>query len=319
MFIKITTVLSILTISCGQSSELQQTSKQAISTQSFVRQDVPLSYKYSAIHTYTTKKPEQIQETGQYHSGINYQGIQYAPLSHAKPKGQVQKLYTKVTEPFSQYTVNNEYTSETTIKKDHLEPKPVVKNLAVQLPFHFPYIPGHNIEVLQSINRSPGHNAVYRSYPEDITTKDENTKINYERAFTLYKKPENQLQISSENSNGLDKTRIVVPEQNHKQYSNIYKIGHIPSRDKLTNENRYVEHLQFPKMHKFILNVGRAYNIARHNFKAPVKNEVYSKTPTHTQAIIRKDSSLLEAPSNKITYLFPLSQNKKSFSTHLSP
>ncbi|XP_059052458.1 uncharacterized protein LOC131847034 [Achroia grisella] len=315
MFIKIGTVLSLLTISCGQPVEPNLNSKQAISSQSFVRQDVPLSYQYSAIHTYTTPEPRQTQTNGQYYQtgvNLNHQGIQYAPLS--KPGERVQKLYTKVAEPIRQYKSRNEYTSEAVIKKDHLEPKPVVNNLENRVPFHLSYVPGQNTEVMQ-FSRNPGHNAVYRSYPEN-TGIEKNTKINYQREFTSYKKPENQLQIASENSSSNEKPYIVVPEQTHELYTNKYKVGYIPSLDKLTNENRQTESLQHPKMHRLILNLARAYNIAHSSLKAPMKIGVNLKSPAHTQAFIKKDSSLVEAPSNKITYLFAVPENMKHFPTH---
>lgn len=98
----------------------QQSGKQAISSQMFHRDDVPLSYKYTSVHDYTTATPET--NLNAYHhihqSPINsrnqghvshsqpiHNQLQYAPIQlHANNiKGELSKeepnqpLYTKIS------------------------------------------------------------------------------------------------------------------------------------------------------------------------------------------------------------------------------
>lgn len=55
-----------------QNPHSEKSSKHAISSQAFHRDDVPLSYKYSSVHIYTTAKPQlQTKEHSHSHSGYN--------------------------------------------------------------------------------------------------------------------------------------------------------------------------------------------------------------------------------------------------------
>ncbi|CAG9784955.1 unnamed protein product [Diatraea saccharalis] len=153
MLIKIFAVATLTAICTGDvminNHEPHSSLKHAVSSQSYIRHDVPLSYKHSAVHIYSTEKPHNILQDpvtpGYQLSRVNYQPqvIQYAPVIREESKEQT----TKVEE------------NTTPAQKSNLEPKPQSK------PDQLQFVPGYNIEIMQSVNRYPGHNAVYRSYP----------------------------------------------------------------------------------------------------------------------------------------------------------
>lgn len=173
--------MSFISICIGE-----QAVKHAISSQSYHRGDVPLSYKYSAVHVYTTVKP--VGKSGNAPYPVNYykppvdpmhfRSMQYAPL--ISPEEQRQSgLYTKISIPKENEFYQQISEATTAPKKDYLEPKlQATKNTEIypHLLSHVQYIPGHNIEVLQ--NRNPGHNAVYRSYPGSGSL-DKYNKVTY--------------------------------------------------------------------------------------------------------------------------------------------
>lgn len=138
----------------------QPQSNHATSSQSFVRHDVPLSYKYTAVHIYSTPKPDQYnRHISQYHPQPP-KVIQYAPI-----QGQNQisgnSVYGKSTnENHGEENVSEKYDVIST----HLEPKQNSLHLE-QHPNRLSYVPGYNIELLKAVNRHPGNNPVYRSYP----------------------------------------------------------------------------------------------------------------------------------------------------------
>lgn len=148
----------------------------------FQRDDTPLSAQYNTVHLQSSPSPDHDTLDHQpHHYNLNptsFINIQYAPL--VKPSS---RLYTKVHSPHdvsmrnienieaalnspSRITVSP--TMPTTVKTNHLEPKIVATrapDLQPQPLPHLDYIPGHNIEVLRSVNRIPGTNSVFKNRP----------------------------------------------------------------------------------------------------------------------------------------------------------
>lgn len=154
--LQVITVISLINVGAGDvPSNPQPQSNQAISSQSFVRHDVPLSYKYSWVHVYTTPRTDQTEHKPivplQHLVAQQPPQIQYAPIHSEQPSQNVPAINTELE------NTNIEPKPENT----HLEHMPH-KEIP---PEHLSYVPGYNIEVLQTVNRYPGHNAVYRSYP----------------------------------------------------------------------------------------------------------------------------------------------------------
>lgn len=161
-----------------------------LSSPRFQRDDTPLSFKYNTVRLHSSPCPDHDTLDHQpHHYNSNPTGfinIQYAPL--VKP---LNRLYTKVHSPHDVSIGNygkieaalkspsrlSAPSTTTTVKTDHLEPRFVAtREPDMQQPqpvLHLDYIPGHNIEVLRSVNRSPGTNSVFKNYqpsasPESI-------------------------------------------------------------------------------------------------------------------------------------------------------
>lgn len=133
---------SLLIVFC-----LGDSSKPAVSSISVHRDDVPLSYKYSAIHIYSTEKSRRDNNLNQHQQRyINpevYKSIQYAPLPfNAKEKN---NLYTQAIVPN-----RNEIYSTTNKQniREHLEPRQLDSNKASSnaRPTTLQLIGGYNIE-----------------------------------------------------------------------------------------------------------------------------------------------------------------------------
>ncbi|CAH0728862.1 unnamed protein product, partial [Brenthis ino] len=131
---------SLLIVLC-----LGDSSKQAVSSISVHRDDVPLSYKYSAIHIYSTEKSRDNnlnQHQQRYINPEAYKSIQYAPLTFsAKEKN---NLYTQAIVP------NRNEAYLTTNKqniREHLEPRQRDTNKTSNTrPTTLQLIGGYNIE-----------------------------------------------------------------------------------------------------------------------------------------------------------------------------
>lgn len=156
-----------------------------LSSPGFQRDDTPLSFQYNTVHLYSSPSPDHDTLDHQpYHYNFNpanYINIQYAPLVKSSSR-----LYNKVHSPHDVSIRNFDEIKEvlkspnrltappTTVKTDHLEPRfvatgaPVTnktkaKDLQQQPLPHLDYVPGHNVEVLRSVNRSPGTNVVFKN------------------------------------------------------------------------------------------------------------------------------------------------------------
>lgn len=150
--------------------------------QSFVREDVPLSYRYSAVHVYSPQQnlpKKNSQLNGVSLSSVNKPAlnpisypVQYAPIPYKRedPKQQNQVgLYTQVTSP--KYDENNEVLKPTIepAKKPQLQPELELSNPTRRPPppaFN-QFFPGHNIEVKPTLNHSPVSNH-YKINPQSL-------------------------------------------------------------------------------------------------------------------------------------------------------
>ncbi|KAL0840222.1 hypothetical protein ABMA28_015511 [Loxostege sticticalis] len=285
MLYKIITLISLLKVCTGNIPSHPEQSNHATSSQSFVRHDVPLSYNYTWVHIYTSPKPEEYGH--QPHLQVSRQRlsqIQYAPI-HSEP--------------------SNKYQINTIQEKTNLEPKvspqvPVIKNH----PEHFSYVPGYNIELLQAVNRYPGHNAVYRSYPH-MPPSEKLHKINYLNQYVLYQNKKQEVLTTTLAPKQYDTTvfttqapvrpknaiTTIVPKfysgQQPKPFQSIPSTAYQPSVKMLPMAypvTKLAENIPHPKAHRMLLNIARTYNIAQ----APMKAQhMFKHIPSHTQAIIQ--------------------------------
>jgi hypothetical protein len=177
---QIIAVVSVLKLcACHEGAQPEHQPKHAVSSQSFVRHDVPMSYKFSSVHLYSSVKPEPYHNhqpvTPSHHlskTNLLHKEIQYAPIIRDKDL-----QHTLHGAPVQETTQDKE--DIVTIEKNNLEPK--LSNHQEQLA----YVPGYNIEILQSVNRYPGHNAVYRSYPHSADSEKLH-KVNILYPFFLF-------------------------------------------------------------------------------------------------------------------------------------
>lgn len=177
------TIISIVSVGAGEfASNVQQYSpNHGIPSNRFHKED-QLLFNYGENHVYTTSKSMQFEHktlNNKYHQPereIHFRSIQYAPLVNPEDLKMENAIPTKVTLHSPHNIIMSEYSSELP-RRDHLEPRLGATEKSSPRPFtHLNFIPGHNIEVLQTVNRSPGHNAVYRSYPGS-NSNDINKKV----------------------------------------------------------------------------------------------------------------------------------------------
>lgn len=155
---------------CGTAPDHEPT--HAVSRQSFHRDDVPLSYTYTSVHIYTTPQPQQRQynqQNNHYQGSSKYKPIQYAPLDQNSYQSDKQK-YEHVPEQSDEY--NNEQVTEPLLQhslddEKNLEPRILAENLDAHNQNYRSYVPGHNIEVLQS-KHVLGNNGLYRAYHNNL-------------------------------------------------------------------------------------------------------------------------------------------------------
>lgn len=162
------------------------TGNKAQASPRFHRNNVPVLLQHKTAHKHSSPSPHHDTLDHQpHHYNFNpttFINIQYAPL--VKPSS---RLFNKVHVPHDKNVRNLEnieaalkssstFTSPTTttIKTDHLEPRIVATrapDLQPHLLTHLDYIPGHNIEVLRSVNRSPGTNSVFKNRPPSASPR----------------------------------------------------------------------------------------------------------------------------------------------------
>lgn len=115
------------------------------------------SHKLSPLHNHPFYSANLIPEADQQNNKRKkYQAIQYAPLP--LPLLEQSAAVNNVPQRHSNFDLHKS-------KVKHLEPRQLPRN-NLDGPIYTPFILGHNIELLQSVSRSPGLNPAYRSYPE---------------------------------------------------------------------------------------------------------------------------------------------------------
>ncbi|RVE52436.1 hypothetical protein evm_002830 [Chilo suppressalis] len=302
MISKILAVITLAAACTGDAAinhhEPHSSVKHAVSSQSFVRHDVPLSYKHTAVHIYSTEKPSNYVHkpgTPAYQmSRPNYQPqeIQYAPV---------------LREQKTQYPSNAHIIQDNTTppaEKSNLEPKP---HSHPELTF----VPGYNIEILQTVNKYPGHNAVYRSYP-NMKPHEKLNKQHHLKQFVLYdRKPEHLLPELVETTQPAP-TFDFVPKQYKTDTSNLYNtVPIITDLNSLVTPQLAALNIQLqgypphPKDHKLHLNVARAYNIAKLPAKAP-NDMARLKKNTHGKAQALYQIANAKLNNEQKTRLFPV-------------
>ncbi|KOB71763.1 Cuticular protein RR-2 motif 98, partial [Operophtera brumata] len=166
MLLKIITILSTISISVDCILP-EHEPKHAVSSQSYHRDDVPLSYKFSSVHVYTTPQPEQRPSSHQQNN-LQYNKIQFAPLG--QNSSQYEKLIAEQEDLHEREKTERQrqYLSELNAKH-HLEPRLQVAadNLDVHAHNYRSHTPGHNVQVLQS-NRAHDHNDLYHAHPQRL-------------------------------------------------------------------------------------------------------------------------------------------------------
>ncbi|KAI5645281.1 hypothetical protein NE865_02829 [Phthorimaea operculella] len=147
--------------------------------------DLPISYQYNAYHLAPSYRKDEKDLSYGYSESYTpvppkVQSMQYAPLLKS---GWIQLHNAKP----NKVLYNDDKAFEV---KKHLEPR--LEELPTAVPTtnslqqktypltHFDYIPGKNVQVLRSINRISGHNAVYRTFAdEEMAQAERIKKINY--------------------------------------------------------------------------------------------------------------------------------------------
>ncbi|XP_060801087.1 uncharacterized protein LOC106131912 [Amyelois transitella] len=197
-------------------------------------------------------------------------------------------------------------TENVEVKKTHLEPK-ILESSDIKLissqQNSYPYIPGHNIEIYPYVNRGLGLYDDYNSKPETTSeaTTNASNKANYRRAFSVFKKPENELNIA----NLQEALDVSIPSTNDPvvQFANLLEKTHVdyngksvnPSLDQqfLTNHEtlqdiheltKQIESQRivgYPKMNTLLLNLARVYSAgspsSNHvNYLEMTKNNIIS-------------------------------------------
>ncbi|XP_053602712.1 uncharacterized protein LOC128670763 [Plodia interpunctella] len=234
-------------------------------TQSFSRQDIPF-FKYTTQHDLTESRLQK------KNSDL---AVQYAPLY--SPEIHIRNEMDILPKMSSNENFE--------VKRKFLEP-----NLASYSRNALPYVPGHNIEILQSVNRSPGLPVEYRSIQETteapIHENESEKKVNYHRAFSVFKKPENILNLANHvqasNENSVPPTSVPLDE-----YTRIFKLitnqdredkynpeplknmldqqllrNHQTMQDihELTKQIESQRVVGYPKMNTMLLNLARVYS-----------------------------------------------------------
>ncbi|XP_026739699.1 uncharacterized protein LOC113502354 isoform X2 [Trichoplusia ni] len=312
----------------------KRAASQGLSPKRFYRQDMAVPFKYGHVHHYSTANP--LIRMGQHLPSL-YQGIQYAPLQGrlgTKNKNTAAE-YTKVTPTISSTSLPQssqieqsgqfgqvEQSGQTVQSRQvgqsaqngpneqserngyakYLEPRVATE---ARDPSYKCYNPGHNVEVLSSVSRSPGHNAVYRNFPE-VVQRDKPFKINYMRPYGVY------------NLDTLTTTMspFELPHQNPPPFTftnqhyviNPNLVGHEgPAGEKIKRQ-----YSPYAKFHRLHLNIARVYSPGQVPQKPPVFTDTYSVNvpgvPVHPQAYL---PPIFQALTDHKTLLYPKDNQRK--------
>ncbi|KAL4710554.1 hypothetical protein ACJJTC_008956 [Scirpophaga incertulas] len=269
----------------------EQPKKHARSSQSFIRHDVPLSYQYSAVHDYTTMKSlDNEPATPLTHEGVSYnhepKTIQYAPVVRDEEVQNVLRLAAL------HGTIQNEPITAP-INTKNIEPK--IKTNQGYLSRN----PGYEREIFQGVKKYPGHNAIYRQYPNTPSTNNVNT--NYLNEEDVHNK-EQVLQPKYQYIRSTQPPTLNIYDFVPKQYitptTESYNTEQLKNYGVIATPQHMAQAIKLqpqiytfhPKTHRILLNLARAYNIAHLPYKFNNKtNKSYLKeTPIHTQVIIAR-------------------------------
>ncbi|CAD0197082.1 unnamed protein product [Chrysodeixis includens] len=251
-----------------------------LSPKRYYRQDA-IPFKYGHVHHYSTSNP--IIRMGQHLPNL-YQGIQYAPLQGrlgTKNKNTAAE-YTKVTPTISSTALpqgghvehrgqmgqgGHNVQGDRNGYAKYLEPRDATE---ARDPNYKCYNPGHKVEVLPSVSRSPGHNAVYRSFPDNIQ-RDKPIKINYNmKSYGLY-----NLDMLSTTMSPFD-----LSHQNPPPFT-FTNQHYVVNPNTIAHEGNIGEKIKrqyspYSKFHRLHLNIARVYSPGQVPQKPPVPTDTYS-------------------------------------------
>ncbi|XP_035429009.1 uncharacterized protein LOC118262017 [Spodoptera frugiperda] len=280
----------------------------------FNRHDLP-SFTYE--DGYQVSTPPPIMGPDPIAQNI-YNNIQYAPLNtrNNQRTKNIADEYTKITpslggastpkEPLL-YTRSPGTTSISSVPKSHLEPRVPNQMNAEAMKC---YSPGQSVEVL-TVSRSPGHNAIYRSFPEPVPRDNKLFKLNnFVRSFGVYHDIEPVLtttlatfELPSENV-----ARPFSMNQNYGLNPNNMEAG--PGIDKKKRQ-----YSPYAKLHRLHLNIARVYSPGQVvPPQAPPFTDTYSmnyqRLPVHPKAYA---PSPYQGLSKKPRYVYPDQEKQKGY------
>ncbi|KAI8429067.1 hypothetical protein MSG28_007635 [Choristoneura fumiferana] len=341
MFCKILTIIALVKICSGGAptypleDKLKDKSNQASYSQSFVRQDIPLSYQYSAVHVYSPKQ-DLPKKASQFKvqplpsvnkpalNPISYP-VQYAPIPYKRedPRHQNEAgLYTKVTSP--KYYEENEVPESTIepVKKFQLQPELELSNPTRRPPppaFN-QFFRGHNIEVMPTPNRSPVSNNYHKVNPQ--TLQEHPDVENYLRQFTIRPETERPVTVSTFRPRVLEYITLLTTENPTKppfayvpaEYYHNFQRSFQPKESDIQrlSQPQVLQPMQSrAKDTKLQLNVARGHKVAQMPHQAHQKHGHYHSYPLHTEVIYEHNPitiSDIKSPQN-VTRLFPMTNH----------
>ncbi|KAJ2939701.1 hypothetical protein O0L34_g14420 [Tuta absoluta] len=337
MLVEVVTILSLSIKMCmGYIIPNGDQELHRYASKSVVR-SVPISYQYNAYHPAPSYQKDKKAPYGypERHTPMptKLKSIQYAPLLN---HGRIQLQNTNPNKVL--------YDQRTTIKyknnieksydvKKHLEPRleEMPSSLATTSSLqqktypltHLDYIPGKNVQVLRSINRISGHNAVYRNFADEkLGEADKARPINHQNNFIV------ELDRTTKFCNNPDHItfnprNIGTTPRSTTSVESLLVSFHQPKHYHIPRPITYIvekqvspERTQLTRMRSLLLNVAR-YNmgIAPHrSFHSDAKSALmeHPNHPNldHHQLINVPGSADIDIPvTEHNTFLYPIAKN----------
>ncbi|CAH1644429.1 unnamed protein product [Spodoptera littoralis] len=159
-------------------------------------QDSVVRFNRHDLPTFTYEDSYQISTPSPIAPNI-YNNIQYAPLTNQNNQRNKNSAdeYTKITPSLGGASTSKEplhhskESSISSVPKSHLEPRVPSQLNADAMKC---YSPGQTVEVL-TVSRSPGHNAIYRSFSEPVARDNNPFKLNnFVRPFGIFHEVEQE-------------------------------------------------------------------------------------------------------------------------------
>ncbi|XP_075970759.1 uncharacterized protein LOC142973088 isoform X2 [Anticarsia gemmatalis] len=296
---------------------------------SYVRKEVPLP---NEINSYAP--PKQVRFPDNFFHNVNipysvkrsmFRGIQYAPLQGVYKYLVGPSKSTSTVDPNSMTTT----TSPQKLISDqvHLEPH-TQTDQELQGQTGSCFSPGHNVEVLSSVSRSPGHNAVYRSYSSSglgnklykSSGLGQVEKFHHDSILKSinYLKPHGARQINEIFSTVATPPSVAKPVQitRPKVDSNVHQILNPNFLDKngiISTKPKRQQFSPYSKFHRLHLNIARVYSPGEVQQKPQVLANTYSvNLETEGAAHIKAPayiSPLFHALPDRKTLLLPILRN----------